>query len=104
MKQHVGLLARSFVEKSPPSRTPLISLFARRSDFMARPYLGAIDQVDWRIEDHALSRAYSRVHLHLRAQVACDPDVADLGLAVLDNRRLQTAAGEDDCFRRNDEG
>src|ERR1700677_3089809 len=70
----------------------------------ARLYLGAIDQRDWRIEDHALARAYSRVHLHLRAQVARDPDVADLGLPILDHCRLQTAAGEHDRFRRNDEG
>src|ERR1700741_311969 len=95
---------REVSSKKPPSRTPLISLCAWRSGVRARLYLGAVDQVDWRIEDHALSRAYSCVDLHLRAQVACDPDVADLGLAVLDNRRLQTAAGEDDCFRRNDEG
>jgi len=69
-----------------------------------RLYLAAIDERDWRIEDHALASSQSGVYFHPRAQVACDPDGADLGFAVLDDGRLQAVAVEEQSLRRNGEG
>src|SRR6202035_1114715 len=69
-----------------------------------RLYLAAIDERDWRIEDHALAGSQSGVHFHPRAQVACDPDGADLGFAVLDDGDLQAVAVKEQSLRRNGEG
>src|SRR5260370_20690922 len=86
------------------SGTLTIGLGGRTGAHRARLYLAAIDERDWRIEDHTLASSQSGVYFHPRAQVARDPDGADLSFTVLDDGRLQAIAVEEQSLRRNDEG
>src|SRR5271163_1564905 len=100
-------MSNSFLGCAPCAETPCRTqsgLGGRTGAQRAQLYRAAIDERDWRIEDHALAGSQSGVYFHPRAQVACDPDGADLGFAVLDDGRLQAVAVEDEGLRRNDEG
>src|SRR5713101_2688508 len=86
------------------SGTLTIGLGGRPCSLQARPYPAAIDERDWRIEDHTLASSQSGVYFHPRAEVARDPDGADLSFAILDDGRLQAVAVEHESLRRNGEG
>src|ERR1700739_58991 len=108
MKEHVKLLLRMCVRRPPPARKARAEqeavLGGRTGAQRARLYFAAIDERDWRSEDHPLASPQSGVYFHPGAQVACDPDGADLGFAILDDGRLQAIAVEEQGLRRNGEG
>src|SRR5260370_34512971 len=84
------------------SGTLTIGLGGRTGAHRARLYLAAIDERDWRIEDHTLASSQSGVYFHPRAQVARDFYTADLGFTVFDPCRLHAAADEDEGLCRNE--
>ena len=62
------------------------------------------DERHRRIEDHLIARLDSGVHFHLRAHIARHSHLADLRLAIFDDRDLQAVAVEDDGLGGHDEG
>src|ERR1700733_8512664 len=59
-------------------------------------HLAAVDEIDWRVKDHLISRLHSGVHFDACAQIALHPDFADLHRAVARHRDLHSVAVEDD--------
>src|ERR1700730_4684773 len=81
------------------SRVSVPSLCARR----LRPYLNlaAIDESDRWIEDHLVPRFDTAVDLDPRALIALHFHLADLGLAIVDDRHLHSIAVENDRIGRH---
>src|SRR5229473_183375 len=70
MKQRVDLLASCFwkgLSARHLSGTPTVGLGGRTGAQQAQLYLAAIDERDWRIEDHTLASSQSGVYFHPRA-------------------------------------
>src|SRR3984885_5981940 len=94
VNEHVGLLA---MRKKPP--TSLTSLRAWR----LRLHLGlaAIDESDRWIEDHLVSRLGAANDFDTRAKIAFHFHLVNLGLAIVDNRHLDSVAVEDERIGRH---
>src|SRR5215471_1838105 len=112
-KQHVDLLvscfwkgfsARYLVRRTGHCSRWSIVLGGRRAAQLTWLYPAPIDERDRRIEDHTLAGAQSGVYFQPCAQVACDPDGANLSFAILDDGHLQAVAVEEQSLRRNGEG
>src|SRR5260370_18740661 len=70
MKLRVDLLASCFWKGRSAqhlSGTPTVGLGGRTGAQQAQLYLAAIDERDWRIEDHTLASSQSGVYFHPRA-------------------------------------
>src|ERR1700751_3954513 len=89
-------MSASLREKGP--RKTLTSLCARR--LRQGPNLAPIDKRDRWIEDHLVPGLDPAVDLDPCAEIALDVDLAELRLAVVDNRDLHSLAVKDDRIGR----
>src|SRR5258708_38808197 len=105
MKQHVGLLARSWSKRGAAGHISVRTQSCpRRAGVRLWAHFDAIGEIDWRTKDDMLARPPSGIHFHPRAEIARHSNVADLGLVVPDHCDLKTVAVEDEGLCRNEEG
>ena len=65
-------------------------------------HVAALGKIDRRIEDDPIAWLDPALHFDLRAEVAGHAHLADLRLAMFDDRDLQAVAVEDDGLGRHD--